>query len=69
MLEKYNELFDQHPGIITGYWVGWRSSGPYVMVTVGIGRVKDAEKLVPDKLEGLDVYYMEGETRLARSAV
>jgi hypothetical protein len=45
---------------ISGIWIGPRLSKPYIMVSVspsGSGRLK---RQIPDSLDGLAVYYIEG---------
>jgi len=64
-LKKYEGILSSHPGIITGYWIGWKYGKPYIMVTIQKGKCEDPEKLLPDKLGDYDVYYIEGSIHLA----
>lgn len=63
-LNTYKELFDQHRDIVTGYWIGWKSGTPYIMVAVEQDKSKEPEKLLPDKLGEYEVYFIEGKIHL-----
>ncbi|MDT7864852.1 MAG: hypothetical protein RQ922_03110 [Thermoproteota archaeon] len=63
---KYEEILRSHPGIITGYWIGWKHGEPYIMVAIEKGKCEDSEKLLPDKLGDYDVYYIEGSIHLTK---
>ena len=63
-LKKYEEILRSYPGIITGYWIGWKHGEPYIMVAIEKGKCEDPEKLLPDKLGDYDVYYIEGSIHL-----
>jgi len=62
-LESYRDLIRSHKGVISGYWVGWKSGDPYIMVTVEMAKAENPESLLPDKLGDYDVYYMAGHAR------
>lgn len=57
-LELYRDKL--HQPEITSYWMGMKEGEPYIMVTVEKGKVKDPDKLIPDKLGEYNVYYIEG---------
>jgi hypothetical protein len=58
-LEKHAELFNDSG--VTSYWAGLRNGEPYFMVTVKKGKLTRPERLLPDRIAGYEVYYIEGE--------
>lgn len=49
----------QEPGVI-GTWVGARASTPYVMVALRAPHSEELCARIPDALDGVSVYYIEG---------
>jgi hypothetical protein len=59
VLEKHKTLFAVVKDIV-GYWIGSKFGEPYIMVAVMEGRGKVVEGKIPDMLDGIKVYYLEG---------
>jgi hypothetical protein len=45
---------------IFAVWVGARASEPYIMLGIKPGRGSRLSKVIPDSIEGVNVYFMEG---------
>jgi hypothetical protein len=58
ILERNRHIL-QAPGVL-GMWVGAQASRPYIMVAVQENHGKEISKAIPDSLDGINVYYLEG---------
>jgi hypothetical protein len=58
VLER-NKLRLQASGVV-GMWIGAKASRPYIMIAVNQNRGKELRQMIPDSLEGISVYYVEG---------
>ena len=47
------------PGVL-GIWAGARASEPYVMVAIKEDRTNGLRQTIPDSIDGVNVYYLEG---------
>lgn len=45
---------------VVGIWAGARASEPYIMLAIQEGRMSDLSKTIPDSIDGVKVYYVEG---------
>ncbi len=45
---------------VVGMWVGARSSTPYIMLAVMENRGNLLRDVIPDSVDGVSVYYVEG---------
>lgn len=59
VLDKHRDLL-QTPGVV-GIWVGAAKSKPFIMVAVRQGHSKQLRRAIPDSLDGISVYYVEGK--------
>ena len=57
---KKNRRLLSSPDIF-GVWVGARASEPYIMLGIKPGRSADLSDAIPDSIEGVTVYYVEGK--------
>lgn len=57
---KRNQHIFEEDGVV-GTWVGAGSSGPCIMLAVNENRSKALRDVIPDSLDGIAVYYVEGE--------
>jgi hypothetical protein len=48
------------PGVL-GMWVGARASRPYIMLAVNENHGEELREAIPDSLDGINVYYLEGQ--------
>lgn len=62
-LGRHEALLKTTP-CVTGWWVGVRDGEPCIIVAVEKGCSEDPGGLLPDKLGGYDVYYVEGSLHL-----
>lgn len=46
---------------VSGMWIGAKASKPYIMVAVNPSGSAKLQNRIPDSLEGVAVYYIEGE--------
>ena len=65
-MRAHEDILNSRPKEITGHWVGMKEGVPYVMVALESGSSKNPDKLLPDKLGGYHVYYVEGRLHLAK---
>ena len=59
-VRNQNERLFRAPGVV-GVWVGAKESRPYIMLAVAQGLGDSLKKAIPDALEGISVYYIEGK--------
>jgi hypothetical protein len=45
---------------VVGMWIGAKASRPYIMIAVNQDRGKELRQAIPDSLDGINVYYVEG---------
>ena len=45
---------------VVGMWVGARASRPYIMIAVRQDRGDQLRSVIPDSVDGVSVYYIEG---------
>jgi len=45
---------------VVGMWVGARASRPYIMLAVLENRGNQLRDVIPDSVDGVNVYYVEG---------
>lgn len=70
--ERAQAVLDKHKtrlrnvSDIVGYWIGSRFGEPYIMVAVREGRGIVAERKIPDALDGVRVYYIEGTPEIQK---
>jgi hypothetical protein len=57
-LERHRSLLDT-PGVL-GMWAGARGPEPYIMLAVQERRGPRLSEQIPDALDGVRVYYVEG---------
>lgn len=57
-MEKHRDIL-QADGVV-GMWVGARASTPYIMVAVMESRGDQLRDIIPDSVDGVSVYYVEG---------
>ena len=57
-MERNRELL-QAPGVL-GMWVGARSASPYIMLAVNEAAGPALSQAIPDIVDGIRVYYIEG---------
>ena len=67
-LRRYEGLFKNDPDI-AGYTLAARDGDPYIQVFVKQGRARFVEGRIPDRLDDLDVYYLETSVRALGSGV
>ena len=53
----------QRPGVI-GVWVGARFSEQYIMVAINQERIARLSMAIPDSIDGVKVYFVEGKAAL-----
>jgi hypothetical protein len=58
VMERNRRLL-QAPGVV-GIWVGARASKPYIILAVSQDRGDELRDAIPDSLDGVNVYYIEG---------
>jgi hypothetical protein len=58
ILERNRHLL-QADGVV-GMWVGARASEPYIMLAVRQDRGDHLRSVIPDSVDGVSVYYIEG---------
>jgi hypothetical protein len=46
---------------VSGMWIGGKASKPYIMVAVNPSGSAKLQNTIPDSLEGVAVYYIEGK--------
>jgi len=61
VMEKHKSLL-QGAGVV-GMWIGAKSSRPYIMVAVSPDGSAKLQHTIPDSIEGVNVYYVEGTPR------
>lgn len=61
ILKRYRDEYLSHPDI-QGVWIGSKYGEPYIMILVKPG--SKLIKTIPDELERLKVYYLEGMSTL-----
>jgi hypothetical protein len=66
VMEKNRHIL-QADGVV-GMWVGARASKPYIMVAVMEHRGRQLQAVIPDSVDGVSVYYVEGTPTQASSA-
>lgn len=59
VIQKHQDIL-QEPGVL-GMWAGARGPEPYIMLAVHYERSRPLSKAIPDSLDGVSVYYIEGE--------
>jgi hypothetical protein len=45
---------------VSGMWIGAKASRPYIMISVNPAEAAELRQAVPDSLDGVPVYYIEG---------
>jgi hypothetical protein len=58
VMEQHRELLEA-PGVI-GVWVGTAARKPCIMLAVHEDRSAGLSEAIPDTLDGINVYYVEG---------
>jgi hypothetical protein len=58
VLERNHSIFEEDGVVAT--WVGAGTSGPCIMLAVNENRSKELRNVIPDSLDGIAVYYVEG---------
>jgi hypothetical protein len=61
VMEKHKSLL-QGAGVV-GIWIGAKASRPYIMVAVSPDVSARLQRSIPDSIEGVNVYYVEGTPR------
>lgn len=61
-MEKHQKELEL-PGVVA-VWVGSRASTPYILVAVNEGRSEELRNAIPDSIDGVTVYYIEGTPHL-----
>jgi hypothetical protein len=61
VMEKHKSLL-QGAGVV-GMWIGAKAARPYIMLAVRPGRSAKLQQAIPDSIEGVNVYYVEGAPR------
>jgi hypothetical protein len=61
-IERHRWLL-QEPGVL-GMWAGARGAEPYIMLAVREDGSTRLSRTIPDSLEGISVYYIEGNLGL-----
>ena len=59
LVVETNQHLLQVPGVV-GVWVGGKASTPIIVIAVREHRGHELESKVPDSLDGVNVYYIEG---------
>lgn len=55
-----NENMLHAPGVL-GVWIGAKASRPYIMLAVNRRHSEGLRQTIPDSLDGIRVYYIEGK--------
>jgi hypothetical protein len=68
-LDQAHRIMQRHQGIlrtpgVVGTWVGAAASRPYIMVAVDQNTEEDLTKTIPDSIEGVAIYYIQGSPAL-----
>jgi hypothetical protein len=68
-LENAKRVMQTHKGVlqasgVVGMWIGARAAEPYIMVAVNPAKGKQLERTIPDSIDGVSVYYIEGTPTL-----
>jgi hypothetical protein len=53
------------PGVL-GIWAGARATESYIMIAIQEDRTSGLSQTIPDSIEGVNVYYVEGILELMR---
>lgn len=60
VMEKNRHIL-QARGVV-GMWVGACASRPYIMLAVNENQGNELREVIPDSVDGINVYYVEGIT-------
>jgi hypothetical protein len=58
VMKKHKHIL-QRAGVV-GIWIGARKASPYIMVAINPDGAEELKRKIPDLLEGVSVYYIEG---------
>jgi hypothetical protein len=70
-LDRAQEVLDrnrnqlQTSGVVA-MWIGAKASRPYIMLAVNPDQTQELRQVIPDSLDGISVYYIEGIPSLMR---
>ena len=45
---------------VVAMWVGAKAAEPYIMIAVNPAAGKQLERTIPDSIDGVSIYYIEG---------
>ena len=68
-LDKARRVMEGHMGLlhapgVVGMWVGARAFNPYIMLALDEAHSEELRGTIPDALDGVSVYYVEGTPSL-----
>jgi len=58
IMRKHRSIL--HAEGVSGIWIGAKASKPYIMVSVSPSGSARLKRQIPDSLDGITVYYIEG---------
>lgn len=64
-IESAEQIMQKHRSLlqadgVSGMWVGAKASRPYIMVAVSPSGTAKLKQTIPDSLDGVAIYYIEG---------
>jgi hypothetical protein len=64
-IESAEQIMQRHKSLlqadgVSGMWVGAKASRPYIMVAVSPSGSAKLKQTIPDSLDGVAIYYIEG---------